>query len=100
MGRISGKTRSAIRAGWRARVRRGRRTSAINIVFDGPPAPRGLRLVAIRDEHGRLLRMPPEVPRLVEFEDDAGRSLTVGEWVAQGDGYWAVRVPCQLGGGF
>ncbi|MFC4852771.1 hypothetical protein [Actinophytocola glycyrrhizae] len=47
---------------------------AINIVFDGPPSHEG--------------------PRFVEVEDDAGRSIRVGEWVPRDDGYWALRIRC------
>lgn len=45
---------------------------AINIVFDGPPAPDG--------------------PRFVEVETDDGRSISIGEWVERPDGYWALRI--------
>ncbi len=45
----------------------------IDIVFDGPPA----------HESGRF----------IEVEDDAGNSISIGEWVARNDGYWALRIP-------
>ena len=45
----------------------------IDIVFDGPPA----------HESGRF----------IEVEDDAGNSISVGEWVARNDGYWVLRIP-------
>lgn len=43
----------------------------IDIVFDGPPS----------HESGRF----------VEVEDDAGKSITFGEWVQRPDGFWALR---------
>jgi hypothetical protein len=46
---------------------------AINVVFDGPPAP--------------------EAGRFVEVEDDDGRNLSIGEWVRRDDGLWALRIP-------
>ena len=49
----------------------------INLVFDGPPAPDG--------------------PRLVEVETDDGHAIDIddlGEWVDRGDGYWALRIRC------
>jgi hypothetical protein len=46
---------------------------AINVIFDGPPAP--------------------EAGRFVEVEDDAGRSLRIGEWLQRPDGLWALRIP-------
>lgn len=50
----------------RARVR------TIDIVFDGPPGP--------------------ESGRIVEVEDDSGRSISVGEWIERPDGHWALRL--------
>ena len=49
-----------------------KQSSVINIVFDGPPSHEG--------------------PRFVEVEDDEGHSIRVGEWVARGDGFWALRI--------
>ena len=43
-----------------------------DIVFDGPPS----------HESGRL----------VEVKDHEGRSVSVGEWVESGDGYWRLRL--------
>ena len=45
----------------------------IDVVFDGPPS----------HESGRF----------VEVEDAAGRSISVGEWIDRGDGFWALRIP-------
>lgn len=47
-------------------------TKHIDIVFDGPPGP--------------------ESGRFVEVEDDAGKSISFGEWVKRDDGYWALRL--------
>jgi hypothetical protein len=47
--------------------------SFIDIVFDGPPQP--------------------PMPRLVEVEDEHGRSINAGEWIQRNDGYWALRIP-------
>jgi hypothetical protein len=44
----------------------------IEVVFDGPP--------------GR------NAGRFVEVEDEAGRSVNVGQWVERPDGYWALRI--------
>jgi hypothetical protein len=44
----------------------------IDVVFDGPPGP--------------------ESGRFVEVEDEAGRSIELGEWVERPDGYWALRL--------
>jgi hypothetical protein len=46
--------------------------TAINIVFDGPPA----------HESGRF----------VEVEDDKGHGLRVGQWYERPDGLWALRI--------
>ncbi|TDW95370.1 MULTISPECIES: hypothetical protein [Kribbella] len=46
---------------------------AINVIFDGPPAP--------------------DAGRFVEVEDDRGRSLSIGEWIERPDGLWALRIP-------
>ena len=45
---------------------------AINIVFDGPPAPEG--------------------GRFVEVETDDGHSISIGQWLERSDGYWALRI--------
>lgn len=44
----------------------------INIIFDGPP------------EHN--------AGRFVEVETDDGKSLKIGEWIKQKDGFWALRI--------
>ncbi len=44
----------------------------INIIFDGPPGQPG--------------------GRFVEVETDDGKSIKVGEWIDQGDGFWALRI--------
>jgi hypothetical protein len=44
----------------------------INIIFDGPPS----------HESGRF----------VEVENDAGESISIGEWIEREDGYWALRI--------
>lgn len=44
----------------------------IDIVFDGPPGPNS--------------------GRFVEVEDEAGRSVDVGDWIERRDGYWALRI--------
>jgi hypothetical protein len=46
-------------------------TRRIDGVFDGPPSH--------------------NPGRFVEVEDEAGRSVNVGEWVERPDGYWALR---------
>jgi hypothetical protein len=46
--------------------------NAINIIFDGPPAP--------------------ESGRFVEVETDDGKSISVGEWVERPDGLWSLRI--------
>ena len=43
----------------------------IDIVFDGPPSA--------------------ESGRFVEVENMSGASISVGEWIDRGDGYWALR---------
>ena len=58
------------RQGWRAPVML---SGFIDIVFDRPPGP--------------------EAPRLLEVEDDHGRSISYGEWVERDDGHWALRIP-------
>jgi hypothetical protein len=60
------------RQGWRV-TPRPRDGSHIDIVFDRGPGP--------------------DAPRLVEVEDDHGRSIRYGEWVERGDGYWVLRIP-------
>jgi hypothetical protein len=47
-------------------------TRQIDIVFDGPPGPNS--------------------GRFVEVEDEAGRSVDVGDWIESDDGYWALRI--------
>src|SRR4051812_46878372 len=44
-----------------------------DVVFDGPPSP--------------------EMPRLVEVEDENGKSIDFGEWTQRPDGYWVLRFP-------
>lgn len=52
--------------------------TSINIIFDGPPGPEG--------------------PRFVEIEDDAGKSMRVGDWAEhrpeghEDDGLWRLRI--------
>ena len=46
--------------------------SYIDIVFDGPPGP--------------------VTGRFVEVENEQGASISVGEWVERGDGFWALRI--------
>ncbi len=45
---------------------------AINIVFDGPPAPEG--------------------GRFVEVGTDDGHSISIGQWLERSDGYCALRI--------
>jgi hypothetical protein len=45
----------------------------VDIVFDGPPGPQS--------------------GRFVEVEDEDGRSIRLGEWIARPNGYWALRLP-------
>lgn len=47
-------------------------TPHIDIVFDGPPS----------HESGRF----------VEVESADGKSISFGEWVQRGDGYWVLRI--------
>ena len=47
-------------------------TKAINIIFDGPPSHKS--------------------GRFVEIETDDGKSINVGEWIDQGNGFWALRI--------
>ena len=47
-------------------------SKAINILFDGPPAP--------------------ESGRFVEVETDDGKSINAGEWIERDDGLWALRI--------
>jgi hypothetical protein len=51
-----------------------RHRAYIDIVFAAPPGP-GNECV------------------FVEVEDERGRSISVGEWVDRGDGFWALRLP-------
>jgi hypothetical protein len=46
--------------------------AALNFVLDGPPGP--------------------DMPRLVEVEDDDGRGITVGEWKGLRGDYWTLRI--------
>ena len=45
---------------------------AINVIFDGPPAPRA--------------------GRFIEVETDNGKSINAGEWIERPDGYWSLRI--------
>lgn len=45
----------------------------VDIVCDGPPGP--------------------ESGRFIEAEGPDGASVSVGEWIARGNGYWALRIP-------
>lgn len=45
---------------------------AINVVFDGTPAPEG--------------------GRFVEVETDDGHSISIGQWLERSDGNWALRI--------
>ena len=47
-------------------------TRQIDVVFDGPPGPNS--------------------GRFVEVEDEAGRSVDVGDWIERDHGYWALRI--------
>jgi len=44
----------------------------LDIVFDGPPG----------HESGRF----------VEVEDPSGKSVSAGEWIDRGNGFWALRI--------
>ena len=44
----------------------------LDFVFDGPPD---------RDS-----------PRLVEVEDEHGRSVRIGEWIKRAGGFWVLRL--------
>ena len=44
---------------------------AINIIFDGPPGH--------------------DSPRFVEVETDDGKSISIGEWIQDGN-YWKLRI--------
>ena len=44
----------------------------IDIVFDGPPSH--------------------QCGRLIEVEDQDGKSVSIGEWIERGDGNWALRI--------
>lgn len=50
----------------------GRQPIFLDVVFDGPPGP--------------------EAGRFVEVEDAHGMSVSIGEWIDRGDGYWALRL--------
>lgn len=50
----------------------GHDREAINVIFDGPPAPEG--------------------GRFVEVEDERGNSIKVGEWIDRGDGTWSLKI--------
>ena len=54
------------------KVSAGERHLFIDIVFDGPPGP--------------------EAGRFVEVENPDGASISVGEWIDRGDGFWALRI--------
>ena len=45
----------------------------VNVIFDGPPS----------HESGRF----------VEVENDAGQSISFGEWSEREDGLWRLRFP-------
>lgn len=45
----------------------------VDVVFDGPPGHDG--------------------GRFIEVEDESGASISIGEWVDRGDGYFALRIP-------
>jgi hypothetical protein len=47
-----------------------------DFVVDAPPAP-GHR------------------PRLIEVEDEHGRSITIGTWLQRPDGQWVLRITRQ-----
>ena len=34
--------------------------------------------------------------RFVEVEDEAGRSIRIGEWIDRGNGMWALRIPRRI----
>jgi hypothetical protein len=51
-------------------VERGRQY--IDIIFDGPPGPRG--------------------GRLIDMEDADGKSIRIGDWMQRPDGRWALRI--------
>ena len=44
----------------------------IDVLFDGPPGP--------------------IAGRFVEVENAEGKSIAAGEWLARGDGLWALRI--------
>ena len=46
--------------------------SAINIIFDAPPGPHS--------------------GRFIEVENDAGESISIGQWLQRPDGYWSLRI--------
>ena len=48
----------------------------VDIVFDGPPSPKGCRFI--------------------EVEDAQGKSVRLGKWVDRGDGTWALRIDTEL----
>jgi hypothetical protein len=35
----------------------------------------------------------PDPSRLIEIENDNGRSITIGSWRERSDGYWVLRIP-------
>lgn len=65
----------------------------IRLVFTGPPGQEAGQLLRIEDEQGRTATPPPERLYLVEVEDEAGHSITVGEWQQHG-GYWVLTITC------
>src|ERR1044072_4885754 len=50
----------------------------VDAVFDGPPAP------------------APHSPRLIEVEDQDGRSVVAGTWRPRSDGTWAMTMQARL----
>lgn len=49
----------------------------VDVLFDGPPGP--------------------VAGRFVDTVDPDGRSVSGGEWIDRGDGYWALRMPLHAG---
>lgn len=49
----------------------------LHLVFDAPPGP--------------------EAPRLIEVNDDEGRSVDAGEWKERDDGKWELLVAISNG---
>lgn len=40
----------------------------------------------------------PVAGRFVEVEAPDGSSVSIGEWINRGDGYWALRIPLKKDG--